>query len=91
MRVVPTVGGEPLYVVFMSPARDPLARAIERYSFTNREGDVVALLLQGQSTSDIADELCISQLTVLQHVKNVGRKIGVSKRKEIVATLTGSR
>jgi DNA-binding CsgD family transcriptional regulator len=35
--------------------------------------------------------LSISDLTVLQHVKNVGIKMGISKRKEIVATLTGVR
>ncbi len=91
LRLVPADGPEPLYVIFVTEARNPIALAAKRYGFTARESEVLALLLQGKSTGDIAATLSISHLTVLQHIKNVGYKMGVSKRKEIVATLTGAR
>jgi DNA-binding CsgD family transcriptional regulator len=91
LRLVPCVGPEPLYAIFVTEARNPIALAAKRYGFTTREIEVLALLLQGKSTGDIAATMSISHLTVLQHVKNVGQKMGVSKRKEIVATLTGVR
>jgi DNA-binding CsgD family transcriptional regulator len=91
LRLVPAVGPESLYVIFVTEARNPIALAAKRYGFTTREIEMLELLLQGKSTGDIAAKLSISHLTVLQHVKNVGQKMGVSKRKEIVATLTGAR
>jgi len=91
LRLVPGVGPESLYVIFVTAARNPIALAAKRYGFTTREIEVLELLLQGKSTGDIAATMSISHLTVLQHVKNVGHKMGVSKRKEIVATLTGVR
>lgn len=89
LRLVPTDGPEALYVIFVSQARNPLALAAKRYGFTSRELEVLELLLPGRSTSDIAAILQISHLTVLQHVRNVGHKMGTSKRKDIVAALLG--
>jgi DNA-binding NarL/FixJ family response regulator len=91
LRLVPAAGSKPLFVIFVTEARNPIALAAKRYGFTTREIDVLELLLRGKSTGAIARELTISDLTVLQHVKNVGHKMGVSKRKEIVATLVGVR
>lgn len=91
LRLVPAVGPKSLYVIFVTEARNPIALAAKRYGFTTREIEMLELLLRGKSTGEIAETLSISHLTVLQHVKNVGYKMGVSKRKEIVATLTGVR
>jgi DNA-binding CsgD family transcriptional regulator len=89
LRLVPSDGHESLYVIFVSQSRNPLALAAKRYGFTSREVEVLELLLPGRSTSEVAAALSISDLTVLQHVKNVGIKMGISKRKEIVAALVG--
>ncbi len=91
LRLVPGVGPQSLYVIFVTQARNPIALAAKRYGFTTREVEVLGLILQGKSTGDIAATMSISHLTVLQHVKNIGQKMGVSKRTEIVATLTGVR
>ena len=41
---------------------------------TNREKEIIALLANGRSTKDIADELFISSYTVSSHRKNIIRK-----------------
>lgn len=60
---------------------------IEAYSLSPRERDVVAALASGDSTSEIATRLFLSQHTVRDHIKTVFEKVGVSSRAELVAKL----
>lgn len=93
VRVVPLNGADPRYAVFLEQyeSRD-LLRASERtYNLTPRETELLELLLRGEATSEMAAALCISEFTVQQHVKNIGSKLGITKRKEIVATILGMR
>jgi DNA-binding CsgD family transcriptional regulator len=90
VRLVPAAGPGKMYVIFVSEARNPIALATKRYGFTIRESEVLEHVVRGKSTGDIAGVLTISELTVLQHVRNIGKKVGVSKRKEIVAALAGA-
>lgn len=60
---------------------------IEAYSLTPRERDVVVALASGDSTSEIAGRLFLSQHTVRDHIKTVFDKVGVSSRAELVAKL----
>ena len=55
--------------------------------FSERERDVIKLLLQGKSNKQIALALGISQSTVEYHLKNVYRKLQVSSRTEAVLQL----
>ncbi len=47
-----------------------------------REKEVLHLLVQGQSTRDIAGTLCISYATVRNHVQTILRKLGVHSQRE---------
>ena len=56
------------------------------YDLTDREYDVLALLVQGMNNSQIADKLFVGRSTVKTHVSNILSKLGVSNRLE-AATL----
>jgi DNA-binding NarL/FixJ family response regulator len=92
VRVQRLYGGPELrYGIFLEPyrARDFVQAAVKRYALTSREGVVLDLVLRGTPTSEIASRLHIVETTVHQHVKNLGAKVGVTKRNAIVATVLG--
>jgi DNA-binding CsgD family transcriptional regulator len=54
------------------------------YGLTEREQDVTRLVLQGNSTAEIAERLVVSTHTVQQHLKRVFGKTGVRRRRDLV-------
>lgn len=60
---------------------------IQAYSLTPREREVLGALASGDTTSEIASRLYLSQHTVRDHIKTVFEKVGVSSRAELVAKL----
>lgn len=51
---------------------------------TAREREVAALIAQGKSNGEIADELVVSKRTVESHIANILSKVGVTNRAQIV-------
>ncbi len=69
-------------------AADPRVRAlVQRFSLTEREGEIVELLGKGYSVKMIADVLSVSENTVKYHVKTVYGKVGVHTRDELIREL----
>jgi DNA-binding CsgD family transcriptional regulator len=65
------------------PARiAPLLMAA--YGLTEREQQISRLVLEGGSTTEIAERLAVSPLTVQQHLKSVFEKTGVHSRRQLV-------
>ena len=58
------------------------------YALSQRERDVVALLVAGLDTRAISQRLFISPHTVQDHLKSVFDKVGIHSRRELLATLT---
>lgn len=57
------------------------------YGLTDREQEITRLVLQGNSTADIAERLVVSAHTVQQHLKNIFDKTGVRSRRDLVGKI----
>ncbi len=55
----------------------------EAYNISQREQEIVHLLIQGKKSFEIADLLYISKHTVKNHVYSIYRKVGVKNRVEL--------
>ena len=51
---------------------------------SKREQEILALILEGKSNQDIADELFISISTIKTHIYNIYRKLGVKNRLQVI-------
>ena len=77
--------------------KQPVSSALPSANFselnlTQREQEIVDLLVQGKSNKEMADKLCLSGDTIKAHLQHIFRKIGVSSRLEaVVFLLTGRR
>lgn len=73
-----------------TPAASPRSRAeaCERlakdYDLSNREREVLALMLEGRNTPYIEKELCISESTVKTHRRHIYEKLGVHSLQEVL-------
>ena len=54
---------------------------------TKREKEIFTLLTFNKTTKQIAEELCISEKTVRNHISNVIQKLGVDSRIQAVLEL----
>ena len=55
-----------------------------RYKLTNRESDMLELLLKGESIQSMAQELYISGSTVQKHIYSVYKKLKISNRMQLL-------
>src|SRR5438128_4709918 len=68
------------------------AANLSELNLTQREQEIVDLLVLGKSNKEMADRLCLSGDTIKAHLQHIFRKVGVSSRLEaVVFLLTGRR
>lgn len=60
---------------------------VEAFGLSDRERQIVPLILRGASTQEIARTLCLSPLTVQDHLKTIFDKMGVRSRRQIAGRI----
>jgi DNA-binding CsgD family transcriptional regulator len=80
---------EQTVAVTIRPASAPEVLDLRTLAFdlTAREREVVSLLLDGNDTRAVAEQLFLSPHTVQDHLKSIFAKTGMRSRKELVAAL----
>ena len=92
LRVSRLAGSAGSYVaVFIEHGtrREDLTGTAERYALTKREVEVLTLILNGLSGSEIAQTLSIAETTVADYVKQLLRKTGAKNRADMLARVLG--
>lgn len=69
--------------------RDPTKKnqreeIFKRYDLTPREIEIAGLIVDGLSTKEIADKLCLSTHTVSNHRKSIFSKLKISRASELI-------
>jgi len=64
-----------------------LRASVEKPAFSHRERQVLALVSQGLTNSEIAERLLLAQSTVKSHLSSAFTKLGIRSRKEVTALL----
>lgn len=72
--------------IYLPPQTDHAVNEEElnKLALTNREYDVLKLLVKGNSNAEIADQLCLSLSTIKTHVSNVLVKMNVRSRVQVI-------
>jgi LuxR family transcriptional regulator, maltose regulon positive regulatory protein len=74
-----------IYLEFDHPPRQQPGAAALAELLTQRELDVLRLLIDGNSNRQIAETLCLSEGTVKFYVHNILQKLGVESRTQAIA------
>ena len=83
--------GQGAVLALMQPVESNSALRVDAlassHGLSPREQEVVGLLIQGQTTAAMADQLGISPHTVRDHLKHLYRKTGTSSRSELLGLI----
>src|SRR5512135_2714346 len=63
---------------------DAFSAILEKYGITDREAEIIRLLLEGKDNKAITEALFISDHTVKNHIHHVYQKLGISNRIQLV-------
>jgi DNA-binding CsgD family transcriptional regulator len=88
-------GGPSVILVFLQPVGSESEARYDafssRHGLSPREHEVVLLLVQGLTTTAMADELGISPHTVRDHLKHLYRKTNARSRSELLGLISRSK
>lgn len=70
---------------------DPVDAITRKHGLTQRESEILALLVKGRSVPFIEEELVISGNTVNSHIKHIYQKCNVHSRQELLTLVESGR
>ena len=73
------------YLLLLEEQTLSLVNALARLGLTQRETEVLALVMQGKDNKSIATQVNISTSTVRKHLEHIYSKLGVQSRMEASA------
>jgi DNA-binding CsgD family transcriptional regulator len=83
----PGRGAETMVIIEPTRPQELAWLRASAYGLSERERAVVDLVVQGASTKEISQVLCISEYTVQEHLSNVFDKVGVRGRRTLIKRL----
>lgn len=92
MRISPLSGNDGIRIALFLEEhlrRDHVALAVANYSLSNREAQVLSLMLQGLTGAEIGTELGIAKTTVVDYFKRLINKTNAKNRTEMLARILG--
>jgi len=66
------------------PKATPFSKEVEKLGLTSRELEVVRLIAQGYSNTEIATGLVVSEATVKTHINHIFSKLGARDRSQVI-------
>lgn len=75
------------YILTYEQAEIVNAQVMRQFGISEREGEIITLLVEGLSNQQIAKQLYISPNTVKTHIKNIYAKVGVNNRLQLFSLL----
>lgn len=66
-------------------AGEETAASLELSGLTQREQEIVSLIVKGMANKDAAAKLFISESTLKTHLRNIYHKLGVTHKRELIA------
>jgi DNA-binding NarL/FixJ family response regulator len=88
LRIIPLSGSHGnFFAVFLEEEarREDLKEAVTRFAFTPREVEVLDRILGGMNAAEIAEDLCIAEVTVFDHFKHISHKTKARNRGDMLA------
>ena len=69
----------------MPPAKEIKRGHLEAmYGLTKRESEIACHIFNGLKNLEIADKVCLSEITVKKHIQSIYTKLNVSNRVSVV-------
>ena len=89
VRNIPTYEDSPLKIILLKRVADGtcMTQKLKEFNLTSRQLEIASLAAHGHSNDEIAKNLCISEYTVKDHLKNIFQIIGISKRSDLFLKL----
>ena len=82
-------GGAQTSTATIDVGRDlnPCSRAAATFRLTPREEEILALLAEGLTASEVAEQLIIGLATAKSHMRSIYAKMGVHTQSDLILTL----